>query len=211
MPGVALDALDAFRRNLPQRTGPGGSGLWRRLVWGDTLELFVLDCRSERRDGDYVSREQMDWLKGALTASTARFKLLLNSVPITDMDSVYLGVQAEDRWDGYPEQRREILEHVTERGVTGVLWVSGDFHWGAVTRVGDEPEDPGFDQVEVFAGPGGSSINPLAYLVGEDDRYPAVVTEHNVVLIDADPQAGTLWVRFVAASGEILREATLRR
>ncbi len=206
MPETALVGLRAFRRAIPQRRGPGGTGVWRRLTWGTTLELFVLDCRGERANGDYVSRAQLDWLKAGLVESEARFKLILNSVPITDMDSVYLGLGADDRWDGHPGPRAEILRHITSQGVRGVLWVSGDFHWGALARVGAEPGDDGYDQREVFTGPGGSTINPLAYLVGEGGQYEAVVTERNYVRIEADPEAGTLTLAFVSGAGEVVAE-----
>jgi len=208
MPDLAWDALDAFRRHIPQRTGPNG-GLWRKLTWGETLELFVLDCRTERIDGAYLSPEQRAWLEEGLRQSTARFKLILNSVPITDMDSVYFGIGAEDRWDGHPDDRTPVLELV--RDIPGALWVSGDFHWGAVARVDPEPDQPGFDQFEVFAGPGGSPINPVAFLVPTSARYPVVVSEHNAVLIDADPDEGTLDIRFIDADGATIDHITLAR
>ncbi len=210
MPDLALDALDAFRRHLPQRLGPGGSGTWRRLRWGDTLELFVLDCRGERIDGAYLGAEQRAWLKAGLLDSEARFKMILNSVPITDMDSVFAGIGAGDRWDGHPEERTEILDFVTEAGVEGVLWVAGDFHFGAVARVGRRPGDPGFDQHEIFAGPGGSPVNPVAEVLAETERYPVVVSARNVVLLEADPFAGTVAVRFVGEQGATLATWTLQ-
>jgi alkaline phosphatase D len=207
MPGDALDALAAFRRSLPLREGPGGSRLWRSLRWGDVLELFVLDCRGERIDGDYVSREQLDWLKAGLSASVARFKLVLNSVPITDMDAVYLGLGDEDRWDGYPAQRTEILEHVADEGLTGVLWLGGDFHWGAVASIGRPGRDHD-DQVEVFCGPAGSPINPVALVTPEAPQFDPVVTRWNSVVFEADPVAGTVRVRFEGDTG-LLAERTL--
>ena len=209
VPELAATATTAFRRGLPQQVGPGGTGLWRKLTWGATVELFVLDCRGERRDGDYISSEQMGWLKSELTNSQARFKLILNSVPITDMNSVYLGVGAEDRWDGFPDARAEILNHITFGGIEGVLWVSGDFHWGAVARIGANEGDDGFDQTEVFAGPGGSTINPLAFVVARSDRYPEVIAQRNYALLELDPIGGVIVVSFVDEDGKVIAARVL--
>ncbi|MGK3990617.1 alkaline phosphatase D family protein [Sorangium sp. So ce136] len=65
--------------------------LWGSFRWGNTLELFILDCRSERRvtrrnneiiRGRYISRGQMEWLINGLHNSPAIFKFILNSSPI---------------------------------------------------------------------------------------------------------------------------------
>ena len=41
-------AKACFDEALPRTEGPGGTGIWRVLRWGDTLDLFVLDGRAER-------------------------------------------------------------------------------------------------------------------------------------------------------------------
>jgi alkaline phosphatase D len=201
MPADALDALAALRRALPMRPGPGGSGIWRKLSWGAVVDLFVLDCRGERVDGHYISPEQMDWLKDGLATSAARFKVVLNSVPITDMDDVYLGIGDADRWDGYPEQRGEILDWITDQAIGGVLWVAGDFHWGAVATIG-RPGEPHDDLTEVFCGPAGSFQNPLAALA-RPDHYPVVVRDWNSVTFTADPDEGTITVAFEGDTGRL--------
>jgi alkaline phosphatase D len=129
------EALAAFRKYVPQREGPVGV-LWRKLSWGDAVDLFVLDCRGERQDGNYISSPQMDWLKQELSASTATFKVILNSVPIFDFSGTVIGpFSTDDRWQGYPTQRTEILQHIANAGIGGVLWVAGDVHFGAVGKV----------------------------------------------------------------------------
>ena len=134
--GLFNNARAAFHEALPWR----GETLWRRLSWGKTLEVFVLDSRGERREGDYISTAQMDWLKGALVESEARFKLILNSVPITDMSSFYGDLSKEDRWQGFSDQRAELLNFIDETGLIGVFFVSGDFHYGQIARVSESGE-----------------------------------------------------------------------
>ena len=138
------------------------------LSLGDSVEFFVLDCRSERqeetREGAeaiYISRAQMDWLKSALADSPCHFKAILTSVPITAWPEL-LSVVIDDRWEGYRSQREELLDWIVEEDVSNVFFISGDFHCGAVTRV--EPSGPRSGLYEVLVGPGGNANNPLALL-----------------------------------------------
>ena len=75
----------------------------------------------------------MTWLKQGLSDSPCVFKVILNSVPITNMPFLF-DLGADDSWVGYEAQREEILSHISD-GVTGAVWLAGDFHFGAVTRV----------------------------------------------------------------------------
>lgn len=200
-------ALGVFRETLPQTVGPTG-GIWRSLSWGETLELFVLDCRSERRDGRYISEEQMSWLQEGLRASTARFKIILNSVPITDLTAIFGSAQAEDRWDGSPEERSAILGWIAEQGITGVLWVTGDVHFAAVTHV-DPPGGPAEAAWEVFVGPAGATPNALVELYEPDAQYLWLSSAWNWARFTCDPVLGTIRVEHIGEDGSVLNDTTL--
>jgi phosphodiesterase/alkaline phosphatase D-like protein len=211
-PGIQAqfdEALAEYRRGLPQRMGPGGTRIWRKLSWGQTLDVFVLDCRGERLDGNYISPEQMSWLKQELSASTAVFKAIMNSVPIFDFTGTVVGsIEADDRWQGFPAQRSELLEHIAQAGVTGVFWVSGDFHLGGAGYI-SQPGSPGDSQLEVLTGPGGSGINPAASLVQPDARILSIVNTWNYVRFAADPDSGAIQTSFIDDAGAVLWEQAL--
>ncbi len=208
MDATAAAALAQFRRALPQTVGPGGTGVWRRLSWGQVCDLFVLDCRGERREGDYLSIAQMDWLKAGLSASTARFKIILNSVPITDYMALWQDTGEDDRWSGFPAQRAEILSFLQAEAVTGVLWIAGDLHMAQVGRV-DPVGGLGADQWEVLVGPAGSFPNILADLFVGDPQYPILFSSWNWARFTCDPRAGTITVTFVGDDGLVLAEQVL--
>lgn len=150
-------------------TEPNDGKLWRSFRWGKTAEFFLLDCRTERRpstretpQGQYLSPAQLDWLINGLRASPARFKVLLNSVPITRFPAGLWGLQG-DRWQGYDAQREQLLTAITEANLEGVLFITGDFHLGLVMKL--EQQGPRSRLWEVAAGPGGNGNNPLGLLV----------------------------------------------
>ncbi|MDP2307137.1 MAG: alkaline phosphatase D family protein [Pseudomonadota bacterium] len=202
---IAVAALQAFREALPI----AGEPIWRALRWGDAVELFVLDCRGERRDGDYVSPEQMAWLQDALAASPARFKIIVNSVPITHFAGTALSDYFDDqRWQGFPAQREEILAFIRDQEIGGVVWLAGDFHFGLLARV-DPAGGAGEDAWEVLAGPGGSFLNPIVELLDDTDRFPVAFGAFNYVRFSADPGTGTLSVAWIGDDGAIIDEAVL--
>ena len=197
----------AFREALPQRVGPEGQ-IWRKLSWGE-VDFFVLDCRGERVDGNYISPAQLDWLREALSQSTARFKIILNSVPITDLSFIPIAgdIDAYDRWQGFPAQRQELVDHCA--GIPGVLFLSGDFHVGAAAYI-EPPSSVGADLKEILCGPGGSPINSAYAFIPEGGRLPKVVAKHNVTLFECDPTTGNLSVQWIADDGRELARLDVR-
>jgi alkaline phosphatase D len=202
-------ALDSFLEALPSREGPGGTGLWRTLRWGGVVDFFALDCRGERDGDEYISRAQMDWIKAELSASTARFKIILNSVPISDMRD-FLGTLAEgDRWSGYPTQREELLQHIDDEEIEGLLWITGDFHWGAALKVGRTAPDLAGDQWEILAGPAGSFINPIVFITQTNEQLHRIIGAFNYTWFYADPASGVIEVEFIGDDGTTIDTITI--
>lgn len=201
LPALAAAARESFLANQPIRPDVPGR-IWRSRRWGRTVEVFVLDCRSERHlvPGEYVSRAQLDWLKSGIENSPAVFKVILNSVPIGNYDSALFGAFAHDRWDGHPAQKREVLEFIDAHRA-GVLWLTGDFHIGIAGRIA--LEGVGAEQLEIAVGPAGASPNPaLSYPTPPQFDYASAI--NNVVVLDLDPKARTARVRFVDGDERVL-------
>ncbi|MEU1486831.1 alkaline phosphatase D family protein [Streptomyces sp. NPDC005752] len=93
-----------------------------------------------------TGRAQLDWLKAGLTASDARWKLVGTSVMISPVAfgalpahllaplAELLGLPAEglavnvDQWDGYTDDRKELISHLRDRGITDTVFLTGDIH-----------------------------------------------------------------------------------
>lgn len=189
-PAKLATARQAYFEALPlRRDATNPDRLWKSMRWGDTVEVFVLDGRGERKPStrfngqpqQYLSPEQLAWLKAGLKASTAVFKVIMNSVPITDFGfSVFTG----DGWLSYPQQRTEILSWVEDEQLTGVLWVSGDHHFASVGKV--SLLGAGRGALEVLAGPGGQSANP-AWVGLRPPRWDYATGTNNYLTLELDP------------------------
>jgi alkaline phosphatase D len=212
--GLIARATHAFFEHQPVRptiAADGTKRLWRRLRWGKTAELFVLDSRSERRPSTrstaratYLSQAQLDWLVSGLTSSDAVFKIVVNSVPIGDFPGL-LDLLRADRWEGYAAQREALLAAVDRAGVRGVLWLAGDFHFASVGRV--SASGAGSSALEVLAGPGAQTRNYLATLC-VPPQFDFASSVNNFCRLDLDPAAATVRVRHIDERGGTLFDGT---
>jgi phosphodiesterase/alkaline phosphatase D-like protein len=184
--------LAAFHEHQPIRLDADlpGRRIWKSVRWGQTVEVFVLDCRTERRpstrttsEAIYVSREQMQWLTMGLLESTAVFKVIMSSVPISDFPGAF-DLARDDRWEGYAAQRTEILRFIDDNAISGVLWVAGDFHMASAGRV--STSGVGSDQVEVLVGPGAHDGNILAATLFPP-QFDWATSRDNYAVIELDP------------------------
>jgi alkaline phosphatase D len=204
-------ATDAYFEHLPLRRDPmAPSRLWKSTRWGKTLEVFTLDSRSERlpstrssAGAQYLSRAQMNWLKQGLAASDARFKLILNSVPISRFPWSQLA--GTDSWSGYQAARTEILEHIEMTDIPGVVWLSGDHHFASMGRVSGS--GAGSSALEILAGPGGQSANP-AWTTLSGAQWDWASGTNNYTALHFDPMTTQMRVVFHDKDGQVLTEKT---
>ncbi|WP_336318426.1 alkaline phosphatase D family protein [Streptomyces lavendofoliae] len=102
--------------------------------------------RVDDPDRTITGRAQLDWLKAGLASSDAAWKLVGTSVMISpvalgSLPAHLLGPVAEllglpkgglainvDQWDGYTDDRRELLAHLTQRSITNTVFLTGDIH-----------------------------------------------------------------------------------
>ncbi|MCD0481604.1 alkaline phosphatase D family protein [Streptacidiphilus sp. ASG 303] len=102
-------------------------------------------------DRTITGRAQLDWLKAGLAASDTAWRLVGNSVMISPVAFLsmpayllrplakLLGLPEEglavntDQWDGYTHDRRELLGHLSSRGIRNTVFLTGDIHsaWAA--------------------------------------------------------------------------------
>ncbi len=128
--------------------------IYREFSYGNLVDLIMLDTRIEGRDQQIndvtdpalyannrtmLGSSQLGWLTNALSASTARWRVIGNQVifsPLqvgwaasalgqspSQVESAFL-----DIWDGYPAERIKIIEHLRQNNIDNTVFVTGDFH-----------------------------------------------------------------------------------
>ncbi|MFD8229462.1 alkaline phosphatase D family protein [Streptomyces massasporeus] len=109
-------------------------------------------------DRTLTGRAQLEWLKTGLKASDTTWRLVGNSVMISPFAvgslsadllkplAKLLGLPQEglalntDQWDGYTDDRREILAHLRTNAIRNTVFLTGDIH---MAWANDVPVDAG--------------------------------------------------------------------
>jgi alkaline phosphatase D len=166
----------AFFDYWPIRRHPAEADrIYRSFRWGQAMELFLLDTRQYRDPaaGTILGKAQKDWLFKGLAGSSAIFKFVATSVPMAGG-----GI---DRWDGYPAERAELLRLIKEKRITGVVFLSADLHYAAVTSV---PNSRGLK--DITAGPLAAPLNRVTN--GSAPRFDFFLADNfNFAKITVDP------------------------
>jgi alkaline phosphatase D len=145
--------------------------VYRSIQIGSLAELFMLDTRtmrdepvpppaSGRKGRTALGPEQKAWLYDALRASRARWRLLGNPSVMsrTWNDSLPAAVREAlvkvklidadgtgpdyDQWDGYPHERRELLDVISKLPQANTVVLSGDVHVGLAAELAETPSEP---------------------------------------------------------------------
>ena len=160
----------------PIRTAPDDpTRLYRQLRYGADLEVFILDTRQYRsRNADLdgpnktmLGQTQLAWLLDGLIRSTARWKLIATSVPLSTPKGGGLAMPGNDSWargkdgTGFQTELGVIVGTIMSRRIRNVVWLAGDVHY-AQANAYDANGDGVIDFHEFICGPlSGASKAPL--------------------------------------------------
>jgi alkaline phosphatase D len=202
---------------LPAATGSTGEVLpiYRRFAFGDLVDLLMLDLRQYRSeqpaspaDGAVINDparsilgpQQTQWLQANLLGSTAKWRLLGNSVQIAPVIVIpalldpqtqallqaFFGVPAGvaapvplnvDSWDGYNASRLAILGLIAGaagRPVPNCVFLTGDIHSSYACEIPANPATYGANPVSLATEFVATSITSdnVNEIVGQPERIP---------------------------------------
>ncbi|MCD2192261.1 alkaline phosphatase D family protein [Actinomycetospora endophytica] len=161
--GRRAAAFRAWYENMPVRLPqrPRGSTIqcFRRLTWGATANLHMLDTRQYRDvqvSGAAASRQRTDprrtitggpqeqWLVDGFRRSRARWDVLGQQVFFSQLDLTPGPPRGfnGDAWDGYPVERDRIVASWRQARVRNAVVLSGDIHTHYVADIRADHEDP---------------------------------------------------------------------
>ncbi|HXG63071.1 MAG TPA: alkaline phosphatase D family protein [Planctomycetota bacterium] len=110
-------------------------GVYFSFSWGDA-DFFMLDSRTHRTpnrapdDGTktMLGARQKEWLKRGLAASRASLKFVA-------CGSEWQTHTQPDGWSSFLRERDEIFGFIRDRGIRGVIFLSGDRHFTAAYQI----------------------------------------------------------------------------
>ena len=153
-------AYQAFYEFMPLRRSsmPRGPGMqvYRRLPLGQLATMYVLDTRQYRDDqpcGDgfkpscaehaapgrtMLGTAQREWLFNELATSEVGWNVLAQQVLMARFRTALADGQegwSMDKWDGYPVERRAVLDVFGDSGARNPIVLTGDIHSNWVARL----------------------------------------------------------------------------
>lgn len=140
--------------------------LYRNVRYGKDLELFILDTRQYRsRNADpdgptktMLGTAQLTWLLDSLKLSTATWKVIATSVPLSVPKGGGAAVPGNDGWaggadgTGFERERQVIVDAILNRKMKNVVFLGGDVHWVQANAY-DPNQDGLVDFHEYVVGP----------------------------------------------------------
>lgn len=183
---------DAFFNFAPMtRRTDDPDRIYRAVRWGADVELFLLDTRSYRSRNDMIDApgagktmlgvQQLAWLKESLANSTATWKMIVSSVPLSaPTGGPTADAFGNDGWakgstwlassTGFEQELWDLAAFLDGRRMQNVVFLTGDLHRPLIIRYEVDPNRDGDRLIfhEVVAGP--LSASPRGE--GEPDLDP---------------------------------------
>lgn len=122
-------------------------------------DFFMLDARFYANDSSMLGKGQTEWLKEKLEASTANFKFIVSGTQILTDNPM-----GEDLGD-FSDSREDLLNFLKEKQIKGVIFLSGDRHYGELVKLEREGTYPLYEMTSSpltsLVNPGYTKNNPL--------------------------------------------------
>jgi alkaline phosphatase D len=147
--------------------------LYRTVRAGADLEVFILDTRQYRsRNADQdgpaktmLGERQLQWLLNGLTESTATWKVIVTTVPLSVPKGGGIAVPGNDGWaggtdgTGFERERQVIVDRILGWKANNVVFLASDVHYVQANAY-DPNGDGTADFHEFVAGPLSAASGP---------------------------------------------------
>lgn len=191
--------------------GEEGRGIYTKISYGD-VDVFMLDDRTWRAsdrlsdsvDGkpnplkEMFGEQQMRWLKNALSASAANFKVIATGSQVLNPASPF------DCFRRFPAEYHELMDFLRKEKISGVMFLTGDRHHSEIIRVDGLLSYPLFD---ITSSPltsgthefGASEKNNPFRVLGIDQKQ-----NYARISVSGAPRSRVLKVEYLGIKGEVL-------
>lgn len=156
VPLLVARATQAFHEYAPLRPHniEEAERIYRKISYGNLLDVFVLDMRSYRGantdnlqmqeglDTAFLGETQLNWLTDSLANSTATWKVISADMPLGLNIADGVDAQGRARWeavangDNGPAAGRELeiarlLKRIKNQKIKNIVWLTADVHYAA--------------------------------------------------------------------------------
>ena len=172
-----ISGTQAYKEYMPIRNPDPNDDvkIWRKLRYGNLLDLIVLDSRLWARDEQdlgqtnnsnhhLLGNDQFNWLENQLSDNSTQWKIVCQQVMMAPLEIFGAAVNA-DQWDGYNSERNRFINYLENNNIENPVILTGDIHtsWvnnvpgnntntAAVEFVVTSVTSPGLDVIEVALG-----------------------------------------------------------
>jgi alkaline phosphatase D len=163
----------------------------RKLNYGGLADIFMLDGRTEGRSKQLESpadsnlynsnrtmlgKTQVEWLIQGIENSNAKWRLIGNQVIFSELDAHKLSkkhARLMDSWDGYPFERKEIMDSFYSHQLKNIIIVTGDIHTSWAFDLVQNPNDKNCYNAKTGKGViGAEFVTPSVSSANLDERVP---------------------------------------
>jgi alkaline phosphatase D len=189
--------------------------VYRTFQYGSLAELIMLDTRLEGRQEPpmtvqqaatqpktMLGTNQYQWFTEALSKSKAKWKLIGNQVIFSELNVGFINPARPDSaenlfldiWDGYPQERKQIIDHIANNKINNVVFLTGDFHSTFAFDVTPFPMDPRTYDPATGRGSVAVEFATSSITSNNFDEYigPAQAAQIEFIINKPLPQAGNL-------------------
>jgi len=156
VPLLIARASRAFHEYAPLRPHDAEESdrVYRKISYGNLLDVFVLDMRSyrgpntanlqshESAETAFLGKQQISWLENELKHSDATWKVIAADMPIGLNVGDGVDAQGNARWEAIangndgPAAGRELeiaalLSHIKQQHIQNIVWLTADVHYAA--------------------------------------------------------------------------------
>ncbi len=155
---TTMEAMQAFHEYVPVRKQADDLHLYRRLQYGDLVDIIFMDAELYRNqdiiepgERSVLGFEQYDWLINEVDNSTAQWRIFgtqkmfghwnIQDAPI-DLPIGNDTIVDPGSWDGYMLEREMLLTHLRDTEKDNNIFVTGDLHFALALDIPIHPLDP---------------------------------------------------------------------
>lgn len=115
---------------------------------------------SPDKSASMLGEEQWQWLEAELKKPAA-IKIIGSSLQLLPEFTGW------ESWANFPEDRKRLLSFIKENKISGILMISGDTHWGEISRVNDRGMYPLWEVTSSGLSEKWKDVSPNKHRIGK--------------------------------------------